>query len=139
MVEYLDENNVWNRNDMQKLGYGRLWDALNNRNFAEIRSYRNELKDSERFERVLNAVERNSTKDFQPFNKGNKDDFDITIDPVEGNKGYIKCLDDANSGKSAAKTEQKKSSDKKEQNTKTETKPESTSKKSQDNWSGPQN
>ena len=125
MVKYLDENNVWNRKEMEELGYGNLWDALNNRDFAKIRSYRDELKASEHFGKVLDAVERNCKKVFdQPYNKGVKENLDI--------KGYIRCLEDGDVGKGAAtqdkkdkigQDKKKAESDKKDDKTDSEMKP----------------
>ena len=61
---------------------------------AGILTYRDYLKDSKRFDKVIEAIEKNKDKKFK---EKYTQDNDITIEPVDGNKGYIKALNDATS------------------------------------------
>lgn len=108
--KYLDENNVWNRSKMEAYPeIAGLWDALNERDFDKILTYKDYLKNSERFRKVIEAVEKNKDKKFK--GKHTTKDNDITIE------GYIKALNDAppsNSDKtvSAKKIDKKQESEK---------------------------
>ena len=112
--KYLDETNVWNRSKMETYSeIAGLWDALNERDFDKILTYRDYLKDSKRFDKVIEAIEKNKDKKFK---EKYTQDNDITIEPVDGNKGYIKALNDATSPNST-KTPSLKEENKKKENT----------------------
>lgn len=118
--KYLDETNVWNRSKMDAYPeIAGLWDALNERDFDKILTYKDYLRYSVRFRKVIEAVEKNKDK---KFNEKYTQDNDITIEAVEGKKGYIKALNDATSSNSA-KTENSKKKDKNKE-----------SKKGNDSW-----
>lgn len=95
VIKYLDGTNVWNRNKMEDFSQIRgLWDALNTHDFDKILGLEDLLKESQRFQKLVQAVESNKNKTFtNDYNT--KNDFDITIESVPGNKGYIKALNDA--------------------------------------------
>lgn len=113
IIKYLDETNVWNRSKMETYSeIAGLWDALNERDFDKILTYRDYLKDSERFDKVIEAIEKNKDKKF----KGKyTQDNDITIEPVD-NKGYIKALNGTTLPNST-KTPSLKKENKKKENT----------------------
>ena len=64
-VSYLDNNNKWNRTEMEKFDDLKgLWDALNERLFDDIIKYEAKLKQSVTFSEVLQAVKANKHKNF---------------------------------------------------------------------------
>ena len=90
-VSYLDNNNKWNRTEMEKFDDLKgLWDALNERLFDKILKYETKLKNSVTFSEVLQAVKANKHKNFaKPYSN----DYDIRIHPEQGvSNGYINAL-----------------------------------------------
>lgn len=109
VIKYLDENNVWNRNNMEEFSQIKgLWDALNTRDFDKILKLENTLRDSKKFSKLISAIKENKNKTFPPKFNDDPNDFDITIEQVKDqsgkiiNKGYIKALYDAESNSSRA-------------------------------------
>lgn len=109
VIEYLDNNNVWNREKMEGFSQIKgLWDAINTHDFGKILELENTLKDSKRFKNLISAIRDNKNKKFTTnYNKDN--DFDITIETEKDktgnvkNKGYIKALYDAGGNSSRSK------------------------------------
>lgn len=109
VIEYLDNNNVWNREKMEGFSQIKgLWDAINTHDFGKILELENTLKDSKRFKNLISAIKDNKNKKFTTnYNKDN--DFDITIETEKDktgnvkNKGYIKALYDAGGNSSRSK------------------------------------
>lgn len=96
-IEYLDTYNVWNRTKMENYYILKgLWDAMNERRFDDILRYEENLKTSETFKEVIEAVKKNKGKTFNGKFNANGNDYDITIKHDGKNKGYIKSLEDAN-------------------------------------------
>lgn len=90
-VSYLDNNNKWNRTEMEKFDDLKgLWDALNERQFDDIIKYESKLSKSITFSEVLQAVKANKHKKFaQPYTN----DYDIRIHPEQDvSNGYINAL-----------------------------------------------
>lgn len=90
-VSYLDNNNKWNRTEMEKFDDLKgLWDALNERLFDDIIKYEAKLKQSVTFSEVLQAVKANKHKKFA---QSYSNDYDIRIHPEQGaSNGYINAL-----------------------------------------------
>lgn len=114
-VSYLDNNNKWNRTEMEKFDDLKgLWDALNERLFDDIIKYEAKLKQSVTFSEVLQAVKANKHKNFaKPYSN----DYDIRIHPEQGvSKGYINALNVVQASSSSKKggTKSKKQEDKKD-------------------------
>ncbi len=62
-VAYLDSHRSWNRDEMEPLGLGGFFDAMNNYRFDEIKSvWASRLQGSSNFAHVLAAVEGSVTK-----------------------------------------------------------------------------
>ncbi|MCQ2137910.1 MAG: hypothetical protein MJY60_04310 [Bacteroidales bacterium] len=86
-VEYLSGHKVWNREEMEAIpALAGLWDALNERNFAVIKSFSSKFSGVEDFGKLLDAIKKlessgGGTSDFK--HKYTESDHDITI------KGYI--------------------------------------------------
>lgn len=123
-ISYLDNNNKWNRTEMEKFEVlNGLWDALNERQFDVILKYEGKLSDSNTFTEVLKAVKANKHKKFP---KAYSDNYDIRIKPEEKKgKGYIKALYDAQAPTSAKKAASA---------TKKESKTKNNNSNSQDRW-----
>lgn len=114
-VSYLDNNNKWNRTEMEKFDDLKgLWDALNERLFDDIIKYEAKLKQSVTFSEVLQAVKANKHKNFaKPYSN----DYDIRIHPEQGvSNGYINALNVVQASSSSKKggTKSKKQEDKKD-------------------------
>lgn len=114
-VSYLDNNNKWNRTEMEKFDDLKgLWDALNKRLFDDIIKYEAKLKQSVTFSEVLQAVKANKHKNFaKPYSN----DYDIRIHPEQGvSNGYINALNVVQASSSSKKggTKSKKQEDKKD-------------------------
>lgn len=94
-ISYIEHNNVWNRTYMENHEPLKgLWDAMNERRFDDILTYENVLGRSEIFKELVAAINANRHKHFSG-NYNSKSDFNITIKPDGGKKGYIKALEDA--------------------------------------------
>ena len=103
-ISYLDQNNVWNKHKMEKHEPLKgLWDAMNERRFDDILSYENILSKSAIFQELVAAITKNRHKLFSGNFNTNLNDFDITIKPTGGKKGYIKALEDAGTTPKAKK------------------------------------
>lgn len=90
VVDYLDSHEVWKKQEMDDFpAIKELWDAINNRDFEKILSYEVLLKDSDVFQKLINAINENKHKKFQKYTDGTE----IAIGDKE--KGYIKKLYDA--------------------------------------------
>lgn len=101
-VSYLDNNNKWNRTEMEKFDDLKgLWDALNERLFDDIIKYEAKLKQSVTFSKVLQAVKANKHKNFaKPYSN----DYDIRIHPEQGvSNGYINALNVVQASSSSKK------------------------------------
>ncbi|WP_303874934.1 hypothetical protein [Bacteroides acidifaciens] len=101
-ISYLDNNNKWNRTEMEKFDDLKgLWDALNERLFDDIIKYEAKLKQSVTFLEVLQAVKANKHKKFaQPYSN----DYDIRIHPEQGvSNGYINALNVVQASSSSKK------------------------------------
>lgn len=101
-VSYLDNNNKWNRTEMEKFDDLKgLWDALNERLFDDIIKYEAKLKQSVTFSEVLQAVKANKHKNFaKPYSN----DYDIRIHPEQGvSNGYINALNVVQASSSSKK------------------------------------
>ena len=123
-IAYLEQNNVWNRTDMEKYDVLKgLWDALNERRFDDILKYEDNITSSSVFKEVIVAIKANRNKKFEGNFNRNANDFDITIKPDGDKKGYIKALEDAvtteKSKKSSTTGATKKSQPKEPQKSKT--------------------
>lgn len=101
-VSYLDNNNKWNRTEMEKFDDLKgLWDALNERLFDDIIKYEAKLKQSVTFSEVLQAVKANKHKN---FTKPYSNDYDIRIHPEQGvSNGYINALNVVQASSSSKK------------------------------------
>lgn len=105
-IDYLDNNNTWNRTKMEKYSSLKgLWDALNERRFEDILEFEKTLFKSTRFAKVVDAVNQNKTKKIESKNNSDPNDYDIVIEKEGSNKGYIKRLYDAKSKTATAKEE----------------------------------
>lgn len=103
VIEYLDNNNVWNREKMEGFSQIKdLWNAINTHDFNKIFEFENKLADSKRFQKLISAIKRNKDKSFIE-NYNNANDLNITIEPEGNKKGYIKALDDASKTTSSTK------------------------------------
>lgn len=109
VIEYLDNNNVWNREKMEGFSQIKgLWDAINTHDFGKVLELENTLKDSKRFKNLISAIKANETKRFTTNYNTKQNDFDITIEIVKDqsgnikNKGYIKALYDAGGNSSSS-------------------------------------
>lgn len=79
LIQYLDENNEWIRTDMEEIGAVALWDYLNEYKFDEILKYKEELKKSENFAKII--IELEKSKDATNLEKFNEDwDPKITLE-----------------------------------------------------------
>ena len=107
IINYLDGNNVWNKDEMDKFPEIKgLWDALNERRFDDILEYEDRLEKSQAFNDIVYAIRKNRHKQFiGPFNE-RPDDYDITIRQEGNKKGYIKALEDALNSSADDKKEQ---------------------------------
>lgn len=95
-ISYLDENNVWNRSEMEKHeSLKGLWDAMNKRRFDDILAYEDVLGKSAIFRELVTAIKANRHKPFSGNYNTKDNDFDITIKQDGNKKGYIKALEDA--------------------------------------------
>lgn len=101
-VSYLDNNNKWNRTEMEKFDDLKgLWDALNERLFDDIIKYEAKLKQSVTFSEVLQAVKANKHKKFA---QSYSNDYDIRIHPEQGaSNGYINALNVVQASSSSKK------------------------------------
>lgn len=109
VIEYLDNNNVWNREKMEGFPQIKgLWDAINTHDFGKVLELENTLKDSKRFMILISAIKANEKKSFTTNYNTKQNDFDITIEIVKDkfgnikNKGYIKALYDAGGNSSSS-------------------------------------
>lgn len=123
-ILYIDNNNVWNRTEMEKHEPLKgLWDAMNKRRFDDILAYGNVLSKSTIFKELEAAITKNRHKPFSGNFNTNPNDFDITIKPDGDKKGYIKALEDAGTTPKTKKTSTtsttKKSQPKEQQKSKT--------------------
>lgn len=93
VIEYLDSNKKWNRNEMEKYPETKgLWDAMNERRLDDILDYENQLSGSNQFNKVVECVKKNKNKKglgAKYITKPN--DFDISVDR------YISKLNDLSS------------------------------------------
>ena len=79
-ISYLDNNDVWSRNEMENYpATQKLWDALNERRFDDILQYETNLA-SNKFCEVIKAVKDNKHKTFQQNYNTKANDYKITID-----------------------------------------------------------
>lgn len=104
-ISYIDNNNVWNRTEMEKHEPLKgLWDAMNERRFDDILAYENVLGKSAIFKELVAAIAENRHKPFSGNFNTTPNDFDITIKPDGDKKGYIKALKDAGTTHKTKKT-----------------------------------
>ena len=76
IIDYLDNNNKWERSAMEKFSAIRgLWDALNNYEFENILQYKEELKESKAFTKLVKAIKANK----RSFNVTYCNEGDTTI------------------------------------------------------------
>ena len=107
IINYLDGNNVWNKDEMDKFPEIKgLWDALNERRFDDILEYEDRLEKSQAFNDIVYAIRKNRHKQFIGTFNERPDDYDITIRQEGNKKGYIKALEDALNSSADDKKEQ---------------------------------
>lgn len=103
VIDYLDNNKKWNRNEMEKYPETKgLWDAMNERRFGDILKYRDNLNDSKNFIKIFKCVENNRHKTGLGKYNTTDSDFDITIDT------YMRKLDGAPEPKKENKVKENK-------------------------------
>lgn len=88
-VNYLDGNEVWNKDDMEKISELKgFWDMLNQFDIDKIKSleWHNKLMDSKNYKEIVDAYGDKKSSDYKnnkPRNRNNPQDLDITV------KNYI--------------------------------------------------
>lgn len=103
VIDYIDNNKKWNRNEMEKYPETKgLWDAMNERRFGDILKYRDNLNDSKNFIKIFKCVENNRHKTGLGKYNTTDSDFDITIDT------YMRKLDGAPEPKKENKVKENK-------------------------------
>lgn len=103
VIDYLDNNKKWNRNEMEKYPETKgLWDAMNERRFGDILKYRDNLNDSKNFIKIFKCVENNRHKTGLGKYNTTDSDFDITIET------YMRKLDGAPEPKKENKVKENK-------------------------------
>lgn len=108
-ISYIDQNNVWNRTEMEKHEPLKgLWDAMNERRFDDILAYENVLGKSAIFKELVVSINANRHKTFSGNFNTKANDYDITIKPEGNKKGYIKALEDARTAPASPQQEAKK-------------------------------
>ncbi|MBQ8223413.1 MAG: hypothetical protein IJZ87_08775 [Bacteroidales bacterium] len=108
VIDYLDNNEKWNRNEMEKYPETKgLWDAMNERRFDDILKYRDELSASHQFLKIFKCVENNRYKTGLGKYITKDSDLNITI------KKYIEALDNASSPEPKKENKVKENKDEK--------------------------
>lgn len=101
-IEYLDNNEIWNRTEMEKFeDLKGLWDAMNERKFDDILKYRETLSSSKEFNNLVKCVENNKDKKGLGLYNTKTNDHDITI------KRYINNLNNAKPDQNKGKSKDK--------------------------------
>ncbi len=90
-IQYLDDNNVWNRTKMEAFpDIKGLWDAMNKYDFNFILALEEKLGQSETFMDIVNAIKLKEKTFTGSYN--NEGDFNITIHQAGNTPGYVKTI-----------------------------------------------
>lgn len=118
-VEYLDNNDVWNKDKMDQIAELKgFWDLVNDYDINKIKEqpWKDRLSESKTYNEIINTFGNKKTSDFRTNRPHNKrtDDYDINV------KRYIKAIK-GYSGNSNAQPQEGSSTPKKEHPTTTTT------------------